>query len=308
LYFRFKIADLIFSPLDLLLFEMVLSVIIVNYNVKHLLEKCLYSVQAALKDFSGEIIVVDNASTDSSIKYLQPLFPSVKFIANAVNKGFGSGCNTGFQQSSGDFILFLNPDTIVPPDCFEKCLAFIQTKKEAGALGVKMLDGSGNYLKESKRNFPYISASFFKMTGLASLFPHSKLFAAYYAGHLSENEIHEVDVLAGAFMLIKRNVFAEVKGFDEDFFMYGEDIDLSYRIQKAGYKNYYFPETSITHYKGGSTKKRSMAHIRSFYGAMSIFVDKHYSGGTKGIFKFVIKGGIWFFAALSVIGNIFRSR
>jgi O-antigen biosynthesis protein len=261
-----------------------------------------------LKDISGEIIVVDNASTDNSIEYLQPLFPGVKFIANTVNKGFGSACNTGFQQSSGENILFLNPDTVVPADCFDKCLGFIQSKNNTGALGVKMLDGSGNYLKESKRNFPSVSASFFKMVGLASLYPQSKLFAAYYAGHLSENEIHEVDVLAGAFMLIKRNVFTEVKGFDEDFFMYGEDIDLSYRIQKAGYKNYYFPETSIIHYKGASTKKRSMAHIRSFYGAMSIFVDKHYSGGTKGVFKFIIKAGIWFFAALSVVGNIFRSR
>jgi len=287
---------------------MEISVIIVNYNVKYLLEKCLYSVQAALRNIPGEIIIVDNASSDNSIEYLQPLFPGVKFIANPINKGFGSACNTGFQQSSGEYILFLNPDTIVPTDCFKKCLDFIQTKKEAGALGIKMLNGSGNYLKESKRNFPSVPASLFKMMGLASLFPHSKLFAAYYAGHLSENEIHEVDVLSGAFMLIKRNVFIEVKGFDEDFFMYGEDIDLSYRIQKAGYKNYYFPETSITHYKGASTKKRSMAHIKSFYGAMSIFVDKHYSGGTKGVFKFILKTGIWFFAGLNAVGNIFRAK
>ena len=287
---------------------MEISIIIVNYNVKYLLEKCLHSIQTALNNIAGEIIVVDNASSDNSIEYLQPLFPGVIFIANPVNKGFGSACNTGFHRSFGEYVLFLNPDTIVPPDCFKKCLEFIHSKKDAGALGIKMVDGSGNYLKESKRSFPSVSASLFKMTGLASLFSHSKLFAAYYAGHLSENEIHEVDVLSGAFMLVKRNVFNEVNGFDEDFFMYGEDIDLSYRIQKAGYKNYYFPETSITHYKGASTKKTSKAHIRSFYGAMSIFVDKHYSGNTKGLFKFIIKAGIWFFAGLHAIGNIFRSE
>lgn len=284
-----------------------ISIIIVNYNIKLLLEQCLLSVQAALKNLPGEIIVVDNASTDNSIEYLQPKFPGIKFITNKTNSGFGSACNTGFQYSSGDFVLFLNPDTIVPFDCFEKSLSFIESKKDAGALGVKMFDGEGKFLKESKRSFPSVSASFFKMTRLASLFPHSKIFAAYYAGHLSENETHEVDVLAGAFLLIKRNVYEVVKGFDEDFFMYGEDIDLSCRIRKAGYKNYYYPGTFITHYKGGSTRKGSLAQIKSFYGAMSVFVDKYYTGGAKGFFRIFIKAGIWLFAGLSVIGNFFRN-
>jgi GT2 family glycosyltransferase len=283
---------------------MKISVVIVNYNVKQLLEQCLNSVQIGLKNLKGEIIVVDNASFDNSIEYLQPKFPVVKFIANKINTGFGSACNTGFQQSSGDFILFLNPDTLVPPDCFEKSLAFVESKKDAGAVGVKMLDGEGKFLKESKRSFPSVTASFFKMIGFASLFPHSKTFAAYYAGHLNENETNEVDVLAGAFILIKRNVFSAIKGFDEDFFMYGEDIDLSYRIQNAGYKNYYFPGTFITHHKGASTNKKNWAHIKSFYGAMNIFVNKHYS---KNLFKPFIKGGIWFFAGLATIRNFFRS-
>jgi len=285
-----------------------ISVIIVNYNVKQLLEQCLYSVQIALKNITGEIIVVDNASTDNSLEYLQPKFPGVKFIANKINPGFGSACNIGFKQSSGGYVHFLNPDTFVSADCFEKTIAFIESKKDAGAVGVKMIDGEGRYLKESKRSFPSVSASLFKMTGLAYLFPKSKIFAAYYAGHLNENETHEVDVLAGAFMMMRRNVFEKVKGFDEDFFMYGEDIDLSLRIQKTGYKNYYFPEVTITHYKGASTDKKSMAHIKSFYGAMNIFVDKYYSGGVKILFKPFIKGGIWFFAGLSVIRNFFRSK
>lgn len=283
-----------------------ISIIIVNYNVKHFLEQCLLSVQAALKNIQGEIIVIDNASSDDSINYLQPKFPLVKFIANTENTGFGKACNQGFKLSSGRYILFLNPDTIVPEDCLEKCIPFLNSHADAGALGIKMLNGDGKFLKESKRAFPSLSTSLFKMSGLAGLFPHSKIFAKYYLGHLDENKNHEVDVLAGAFMLIKRNVLELTGGFDEAFFMYGEDIDLSYRIQKAGFKNYYFSETQITHFKGESTKKGSLNYIKMFYGAMSIFVNKHYKNA--GLFKFVIHIGIWFVAGLSAIGNFFRNK
>jgi GT2 family glycosyltransferase len=278
-----------------------ISIIIVNYNVKYFLEQCLYSVRAALKNSTGEIIVVDNASTDNSIEYLRSKFPEARFVANPKNTGFGDGCNKGFKMSSGEFILFLNPDSIIPEDCFEKCISFINTQPEAGAIGVKMLDGSGSFLSESKRGFPSLSASLFKLTGLARLFPHSKLFAKYYLGHLDENKTHEVDVLAGAFMLMKRNVFEKVNGFDEAFFMYGEDVDLSYRIQKANFKNYYFPETEILHFKGESTKKGNLNYVKMFYNAMSIFVNKHYKGSIAGLYKFFIHAGIWLVAFFSAI-------
>ncbi len=282
---------------------MTISVIIVNYNVKYFLEQCLYSVQAALKNREAEIIVVDNASTDNSVTYLQTKFPLVKFIANAQNPGFGAGCNQGFKASSGEYILFLNPDCIIPEDCFEKCISFADHHPGSGAVGVKMLDGSGSFLKESKRGFPSLSASIFKLLGLASAFPHSNLFAKYYLGHLDENKDHEIDVLAGAFLFMKRKIFESVNGFDETFFMYGEDIDLSYRIQKAGYRNYYFPEVEIIHFKGESAKKIHFKYVRMFYNAMSIFVNKHYKGSLSWLYKFFIHAGIWFTAFFSAIKN-----
>ena len=287
---------------------MEISVIIVNYNVKFFLEQCLYSVKASLENIAAEIIVVDNASPDKSVEYLQSKFPAVKFISNATNKGFGAACNQGFKASGGKCLLFLNPDCIVPEDCFEKCLGFLNNHPVAGAIGVKMLDGSGRFLKESKRALPSLSTSFFKLFGFAALFPNSKLFAKYYLGHLDENKNHEIDVLAGAFMMIKRNVFEMVNGFDENFFMYGEDIDLSFRIKKAGFKNYYFSDTEIIHFKGESTKKGRLDYVRMFYHAMSIFVNKHYKNG---LYKLFINLGIGIMAFFSAIANslagIFRN-
>lgn len=285
---------------------MQLSVIIVNYNVKHFLEQCLFSVQKALAGISSEIIVIDNNSADGSIEYLAPKFLQVRFVANKENTGFARACNQGFALSSGQYVLFLNPDTIVPEDCFRKCIAFFDEHKDAGAAGVKMLDGSGRFLKESKRSFPSPLTSLFKLTGLAMLFPRSAVFARYHLGHLDENKTSEVDVLAGAFMMIRRHVLDKTGGFDETFFMYGEDVDLSYRIQKAGYKNYYFPGTSIIHFKGESTKKGSMNYVRMFYNAMSIFVSKHYKGGRAGVFNFLIHAGIWIRAFFSAIGHFIR--
>jgi len=253
-----------------------LSVIIVNFNVKYFLEQCLYTVTKACSGIEAEIFVVDNASTDGSKEYLETKFPGVIFKWNSSNVGFAKANNSVLAESTGGHVLFLNPDTIIPEDCFEKSLAFFKTHKDCGALGVHMLDGTGRFLKESKRSFPSVATSFFKMTGFADLFPSSTLFAKYYAGHIGEHENGEVDVLAGAFMVLSREVLEKVKGFDEDYFMYGEDIDLSYRIQKAGYKNYYFSGTTILHFKGESTQKRSGSYIRNFYGAMDLFVSKHY--------------------------------
>lgn len=287
---------------------MLLSVIIVNYNVKYFLEQCLCSVTKAMQHIDGEIIVVDNHSADDSYTFFQNRFQEVHFIWNEINAGFAKANNQALAIAKGEYILFLNPDTIVPEDCFEKCIAFINNRpKESGcALGIKMLDGAGNFLKESKRAFPSPLTSFYKLSGLARIFSRSKRFGRYYLGYLDENENHEVDVLAGAFMMVPKFILNKVGSFDEDFFMYGEDIDLSYRIQKAGYKNCYFAESCIIHFKGESTKKGSLNYVRLFYRAMSIFVNKHYRGGRAGLFSFFIHIAIFIRASFSALARLLK--
>lgn len=283
-----------------------LSVIIVNYNVKYFLEQCLRSVVNACDNIMAEIIVIDNNSSDGSELYFIGKFDKVNFIWNKENIGFGRANNLALQSATGDNVLFLNPDTIIAEDCLEKCLAILNNKISIGALGVKMIDGSGNYLKESKRAFPSPLTSLFKLSGLCALFPHSGLFARYYLGNLDENTDHEIDVVAGAFMMISKKVLDVVGGFDEIFFMYGEDIDLSFRIQQTGLKNYYFSGTSIIHFKGESTKKGALNYIRLFYGAMSLFVTKHYSGGFAGLYSLLMRIAIWIKALLSGISNLVK--
>lgn len=264
---------------------MLLSVIIVNYNVKYFLEHCLLSVQKAGSNMQMEVIVVDNHSSDNSRDYLLPLFPTVRFVWLIENAGFSKACNIGLQQASGQYILFLNPDTIVPEDCFEKCIHFLSLQTQPGALGVRMTDGNGTFLKESKRGYPSLLASFFRFSGLIALFPHSRLFAHYYLGHLPETSINNAEVLSGAFMLIPQEVLAVTGSFDERFFMYGEDIDLSYRIQQAGYHNYYYPGVTIIHFKGESTEKNNVSYLRTFFNAMYIFIRKHYTSGRSVIYR-----------------------
>jgi GT2 family glycosyltransferase len=280
---------------------LMLSVIIVNYNVKYFLEQCLYSVEQAAKELDTEIIVVDNNSTDDSIAYLQARFSQVKFIETGCNNGFGKACNIGLANASGEYILFLNPDTLVAEDSFTQCIRFFQEHPDCGALGVKMIDGSGCFLKESKRAFPSPLTSLFKLSGLASLFPRSNVFSQYHLGHLDKEQNHEVDVLAGAYLMTKKEVLKQVGSFDEAFFMYGEDVDLSYRIQKAGYRNYYLAETTIIHFKGESTKRGSLNYVKMFYQAMMIFVDKHYGGARAGVFHFSIQVAIWIRALISAL-------
>jgi GT2 family glycosyltransferase len=254
-----------------------LSIIIVNYNSKKYLERCLLSVNNAIINIDHEIIIIDNNSTDGSRDYLAPEFPGVKFIFNKENVGFAKACNQGFKISSGNYVLFLNPDTVIAENSVTECISFLNSHQDAGAVGVRMLNEEGAFLKESKRGFPSPAASFYKLFGLTELFPHSKIFAKYYLGHLPENKINPVDVLSGAFMIVRKEVFEITGGFDETFFMYGEDIDLSYRIQQAGYKNYYLGTISITHAKGGSTIY-DIHYIKNFYGAMRFFVKKHFAG------------------------------
>jgi Predicted glycosyltransferases len=288
---------------------MLLSVIIVNYNVKYFLEQCLCSVRKAIGELamvrgenSVEVIVVDNQSTDGSIEYLEPRFPFAQFIASPVNLGFSKANNLALQKAKGQYILFLNPDTILPEDAFVKCTRFMDAHADAGALGVYMVDGAGQYLKESKRGFPSLWVSFCKMSGLTKWFPTSRIFAGYYLGHLSNQHIQMVDVLSGAFMMVRKQALEKTGGFDEQFFMYAEDIDLSYRLQKAGFTNYYLPDCRIIHFKGESTRKNSH-YVKQFYRAMVQFVQKHHHGELAWLYTGLLEAMIWLRAAITVVSR-----
>lgn len=262
----------------------------------------------ATNGIDAEVWVVDNNSVDGSVEMVTEKFPSVKLIANKENLGFSKANNQAIRQSNAEYMLLLNPDTVLQDDTLNKCLQFMDSHSDAGGLGVRMIDGKGKFLPESKRGLPTPEVAFYKMTGLSALFPKSRKFGRYHLKYLPENENHEVDVLSGAFMLMRSNVLAKTGLLDEDFFMYGEDIDLSYRITLAGYKNYYFSGTTIIHYKGESTKKRSANYVKVFYNAMVLFARKHYSLKAAGWFNFFIQFAIYLraFAALlwRFIGSI----
>ena len=285
---------------------MKLSVVIVNYNVEYFLEQCLHSVRRAMQGIEGEVFVVDNNSVDGSLKMLAQKFPEVKIIANKENVGFAKANNQAIRVSVGEYVLLLNPDTVVEDDTFSKCIAFMDSHPDAGGLGVKMVDGKGQFLPESKRGLPTAQTAFYKMFGLTKLFPHSKRFARYYMGHLSNDEINEVEILAGAFMMMRRETLDKVGLLDETFFMYGEDIDLSYRITQGGYKNYYFPETRIIHYKGESTKKTSVNYVFVFYRAMEIFAKKHFGNTWAKSFSFLINLAIYVKAFFALVSQFFH--
>ncbi len=283
---------------------MKLSVIIVNYNVKYFLEQCLYSVRKASRGIDMEIIVVDNNSVDGSVDMLKDKFQDIILIENKKNTGFSVANNQGIGISKGEYVLLLNPDTVVQEDTFQKVLHFMDTHPDAGGLGVKMIDGKGHFLPESKRGLPTPMVAFFKIFGLSKLFPKSKLFGKYHLGYLSNDEINEVDVLAGAFMLMRKEALDKVGLLDETFFMYGEDIDLSYRIQLGGYKNYYYPDTSIIHYKGESTKKSSVNYVFVFYNAMIIFAKKHFSKQNAKMFSFLINIAVYVRAGMAIFSRM----
>ena len=284
---------------------MKLSVVIVNYNVEHFLEQCMLSVRKAMQHVSGEVFVVDNNSIDGSVKMVKNKFPEVKLIANKENLGFSKANNQAMRMASGEYILLLNPDTVVEDDTFSKVVEFMDEHADAGGLGVKMVDGSGKFLPESKRGLPTPEAAFYKMFGISKLFPKSKRFSKYHLGYLDENQTHQVDILAGAFMLMRKSVLDEIGLLDESFFMYGEDIDLSYRIIKAGYKNYYFPHTRIIHYKGESTKKSSVNYVLVFYKAMVIFARKHYTQKNARMLANLINIAIYFRAFIALVSRFF---
>lgn len=286
---------------------MKLSIIIVNYNVRYFLEQCLHSVYKAIQTIDSEVWVVDNHSVDGSCQMVKEKFPWVKLIENKNNTGFAVANNQAIRLSTGDLILLLNPDTVVQEDTFLKCCEFMDQHPDAGGLGVKMINGSGNFLPESKRALPTPWVAFYKIFGLSSLFPNSSKFGKYHLTYLDKDQIHEVDVLAGAFMLLRKETLDKTGLLDETFFMYGEDIDLSYRIVQAGYKNYYFPGTTIIHYKGESTKKSSVNYVIVFYKAMQIFAKKHFTSGNAFLYIFLINIAIWLRASISIFRRFLKS-
>lgn len=270
------------------------------------MEQCLFSVFNALKNLQAEVFVVDNNSVDGSIQLVKEKFPQVKLIANTKNTGFSVANNQAIRQASGKYILLLNPDTVVQEDTFDKVISFMETHPEAGGLGIKMLDGKGRFLPESKRGLPTPAVAFYKIFGLAKLFPNSKKFGQYHATFLDKDKNHEVEILSGAFMLLRKETLDKIGLLDETFFMYGEDIDLSYRITQGGYKNFYFAESSIIHYKGESTKKSSVNYVIVFYKAMAIFAKKHFSQNNARLFNVLIHLAIYLRAAAAITARFIK--
>lgn len=287
-------------------FKFDISVVIVNYNVEYFLEQCLNSCLKASEKLKAEIFVVDNNSIDGSNQMVRTKFPQVHLIENKINVGFSKANNQAIHLSTGKYVLLLNPDTVVEEDTFEKVVQFMDEHPDAGGLGVRMLDGKGRFLPESKRGLPTPSVAFYKIFGLSAILPKSKLFGKYHLGYLSEFKTNEVDVLSGAFMLLRKETLDKVGLLDETFFMYGEDIDLSYRITLGGYKNYYFPETRIIHYKGESTKKSSVNYVFVFYRAMVIFAEKHFSKNNAKLFSFLINIAIYFRAGVAIFARFIK--
>ena len=328
---------------------MLLSVVIVNYNVKHFLEQCLQSVFAAGESIDLDVWVVDNNSTDGSVQMVRDRFPQVHLIANSDNPGFAKANNQALREilktesgkrkaesesaengerrtENGEraaaskfshltshiseftshYVLLLNPDTLVQRDTFTSCIEFFESHPDCGGLSVKMINGEGQFLKESKRGFPSPATSFFKISGLIKLFPHNRKVGAYYMGHLDDDAVNEVDVLPGALLMLSREALEKTGLLDESYFMYGEDIDFSWRIRLAGYKNYYLPTTRILHYKGESTRKSSMNYVYTFYNAMAIFARKYFSKGGAKTYSILIQLAIWLRASIDFIKRIVR--
>ena len=292
-----------------------LSIVIVNYNVKYFLEQCLESVFASNLRLEGdandasselelEVFVVDNASVDGSVEMVRERYPQVHLIANEDNVGFARANNQALRRCTGDLMLLLNPDTVVERDTFSSCATFFTTHPDCGGLGVKMINGEGKYLKESKRGFPTPEAAFFKISGLIRLFPHNRRIAAYYMGHLDDEATNPIDILPGAFLMVSRATLDKVGLLDESYFMYGEDIDFSWRIKMAGFENYYYPNARIIHYKGESTKHGSMNYVYTFYNAMSIFVQHYFTDSKARWFNLLLHIAIWARAGMAWLKRV----
>ena len=253
-----------------------LAVVIVNYNVKHYVEQCLMSLRRALEGIDADVYVVDNHSSDNSVSFLSSRFDDIHLIRCNHNQGFARANNIAIAQSESEYVLLLNPDTIVGEHALRDTLAFMDGHPKAGALGVCMLKANGEKAMESRRGLPTPMVAFYKMCGLCARYPNSKRFGRYYMSGLSWDEAAQIDVVSGACFLARRSALDKIGFLDEDFFMYGEDIDLSYRILKGGFENWYYP-VNILHYKGESTQKTSYQYVHVFYEAMLIFFKKHYA-------------------------------
>ena len=288
------------------MYETKISIVIVNYNVKHFLEQCLLSVRAASIGLNTEVFVVDNNSTDDSMAYLRPKFPEVIFIEKEDNVGFAKANNEAINLCHGEYVLLLNPDTVIGEESLRTLCYFMDEHSDVGGVGVKMLDGHGAFLPESKRSFPSPWVSFCKIFGLSKLFPKSPTFSKYSLAYLDKEKTLTVEVLAGAFMLLRHKAIDEIGLLDEAFFMYGEDIDLSYRLVLGGYKNYYIPER-ILHYKGESTSPGDIKYVKAFYGAMLIFFRKYYPRSGH-LMSFFIRLAILFRASLAVLSQMLSKR
>ena len=277
-----------------------LSVIIVSYNVKTYLDQCLISVERASGNLNVEVIVVDNCSKDDTLKHIKNKFPWVHCIENKVNLGFGKANNLGAKKAIGDYVLYLNPDTVVAEDNFKLAISQFKDHNNLGSLGCRMIDGKGDFLPESKRGFPTPSVALYRLFGLAKLFPKSKRWAGYYVGHIDEAENAAVEIHCGAWMMLSREALIKSRGFDEAFFMYGEDIDLSHRIGELGFETRYFSNSPVIHYKGESTKHASWTYVKNFHKAMDIFAKKHFTSGAKA-FSLLIRTGIYAKAFSSIL-------
>ena len=284
-----------------------LSIVIINYNVKAFLTQCLDSIYRSQTAFSFETIVIDNASTESGRDEILAHFPEVQWIDNPENVGFGKANNQGFERAKGQYTLILNPDTVLQEDTLEVALTYLKAHPEVGGLGIKGIDGSGQFLPESKRGLPTPMTALFKISGLSRLFPKSPVFSRYHLGHLDPDQNHNVEVLVGCFMMVPTDLLREVGGFDPRYFMYGEDIDLSYELLKTGKENHYLAESQIIHYKGESTKRGSLNYVRMFYQAMVIFARKQFSGGSALAYTLLIYIGIYLRAGLAILARLGRS-
>lgn len=281
---------------------MKLTVIIVNYNVKFFVEQCLDSLERALDGIDSEVFVVDNHSSDGSIEYLKPRFPKVIFIESNHNLGFARANNMAIRQAEGQYVLLLNPDTFVGEQTIKQAIEFMDQHPKAGGAGVKMFNTDGTKALESRRGLPTPLTSFYKMCGLCSKFPESRRFGKYYMGYLSWDKPERIDIISGAFCLMRKEALDKAGHLDEDFFMYGEDIDLSYRLLKAGYDNWYLP-LPILHYKGESTHKSSFRYVHVFYQAMLIFFKKHY-GHMRLWVTLPIKAAIYVRSAMALVSML----
>lgn len=281
---------------------MKLTVIIVNYNVKFFVEQCLDSLERALDGIDSEVFVVDNHSSDGSIEYLKPRFPKVIFIESNHNLGFARANNMAIRQAAGQYVLLLNPDTFVGEQTIKQAIEFMDQHPKAGGAGVKMFNTDGTKALESRRGLPTPLTSFYKMCGLCSKFPESRRFGKYYMGYLSWGKPERIDIISGAFCLMRKEALDKAGHLDEDFFMYGEDIDLSYRLLKAGYDNWYLP-LPILHYKGESTHKSSFRYVHVFYQAMLIFFKKHY-GHMRLWVTLPIKAAIYVRSAMALVSML----